>query len=239
MENVTTESNAQATGNQGTIANTEVKTNETTTLNTNEVVNETSQDVKSTAPITEEAFKMFKETYDKQFTDFRKEIQGRDKKISELTKIVNESKTKELTEEQIRELEKTKIRDEYHNLYVQQTIAEHNLKQYDSDMDFTGFFYSNAATPEEMNNEIKEKGKMLREYIDKATKIGIEKGVNERIAQGYVPKSAANGNSSDLKSMTKEQLTEKVNDIRKMPASTEKSKALQDLMTEQMRRMTE
>ena len=39
--------------------------------------------------MTEDAFKEFKSIYDKQFIDLRKELQGRDKKITELQKIVN------------------------------------------------------------------------------------------------------------------------------------------------------
>lgn len=233
--NVNTQT-VENTNPQGVVNDTNVNTQTTqpTETQTTQTV-ETKQNI----PLTEEAFKDFKSFYDKQFTDFKKELQGRDKKISELQKIVNESKTKELTEEQKREIEKSKIHDEYHNLFVEQTIAKFNLKQFDQDMDFSGFFYSNNENPEEMRNEIVEKGQLLNDYITKAIKIGIEKGVNDRLAQGYVPKSGNSpSNSDDFEKMTKEQLADRASEIGRMPASQQKTELLNKLMSVQAKRMS-
>lgn len=199
---------------------------------------EQTEQTKSTF-IPEDAFKEFKEAYSKQFADLKKELQGRDRKISELQKIVNESRNKELTEEQLRELEKQKIHDEYHNLFIQQTIAEYNLNEYDKDMNFNGFLFSNNDNSEEMREEITEKGKILREYLDKSIKAGIEKGVNDALAKGYVPKTGIKSNSAEeLTSMSPSELGEKARKISSMPAGKEKDELLNKLMKEQKRRLT-
>lgn len=219
------------------VLNTDVKQDEKKDIGDNNPDN--NQDKKLNVAM-DENLQAIKDFYDKKLKDLQKANSSLDKKISDQKKILNEYERKEMTEEQKRELEKKERKTEYHQLYVEKAIAKFNLNKDDEDVDFKRFLYSNEEDPDLMQEEIMENGRMLRDYIDKVIKAGIERGVNEQLAKGsYIPRSSANiNNPDDFENMTREDIAKKMNDIIKMPPSPEKDKLLQKAMMEQARRVS-
>lgn len=188
----------------------------------------------------DEKSELLKNIYEKKVQELEATRKSLDKKVSEQSKVISEYKKKEMTEEQLKELEKQEMKRAWQKLYIAQTIAKFNLNKDDEDMDFASFLYSDKEEPEKMEEELIEKGKLLREYLDKVIKAGIDRGVNERIAQGYKPKSSSEGNKTDdFENMSKNDIAKKINEIMKMPSSPEKDAILQKAMMEQSRRLSQ
>lgn len=188
----------------------------------------------------DENLQAIKEFYEKKVKDLQKANSSLDKKVSDQKKQLTAIEREKMTDEQKKELEKKEMKIEYHQLYVEKAIAKYNLNKDDDDMNFKRFLYSNEEDPDLMQEEIMESGMMLREYLDRVIKAGIERGVNEQLAKGaYVPKSSANTNNpDDWENLSKEEISKKMKEIMNMPPSAEKDNLLQKAMLEQARRVS-
>lgn len=234
-EEVKTSNEVKPTENQGTIQKEEVKT--TDQKQDQKKDNQDSQK-ELLGVLVDDKLKDIKDFYEKKIDELKKTNAGLDRKVSEQTKVIKEYTKKELTEAEVKDLERKERKDEYHRLYTEQAIAKFNLYKEEDDINFSMFLFSSEEEPEKMRNEIFEKGKILKEYLDKNIKIGIEKGVNDRLAAGYKPGSAINSNKvDDFENMNRDDLKRRAQEISKMQPSKEKTDLLNRLMIEQTKRL--
>jgi len=157
----------------------------------------------------------------------KKQIAGLDKKNSDLQRKNKEYERKEMTEAEKYELERKELMEERAKLDKELAIAKYQFVVEDGDnIDFGDYLQG------ESREDVFEKAERLKIYLDKKIAAGIEKGVESRLAQGYKP--AASGVNGEKKTnydeMTKEELTEEIKSIKKMPEGEEKSKKLKKLL---------
>lgn len=204
---------------------------------------DTSSDEQNLDKIINEKFDLFKSNYETKIKELEKARRSLDQKVSEQRKKIENYEKKEMTEEQIREMEKKDRIKEWHTLYVAQAIAENNLKDEEDGSDFfKSFLHSNEEDPEKMKEEIYENAELLKGYLDRKIAKGVEKGINERLASGsYIPKqSGKTTGTDDLENMTKDDIGKKITEImRTMPAGADKDALIAKYMAEQQRRFSQ
>jgi hypothetical protein len=173
-----------------------------------------------------------KSFYEEKMETLKKQNAGLDRRVSELTKINKKYETEKMTEEERFELEKKELRDQYQSLFRERAIANNGLiPNEDETISFSEYLYGDNE------QEVNDKAARLKEFIDNRVKSGIEKGVEERLAQGYKPiQSGKDGKNDDLSEMTSQELGQKAKEISSMPDGKDKTAALQKIFDEQLRR---
>jgi hypothetical protein len=175
----------------------------------------------------EEIKNTFKSMYEEKEQALKKQNAGLDRKISELQKKNKDYERKEMTENERLELEKREIAEERKALYKEKALNKYGLISEEEGIDFRHYLYGDSQ------DEIMSSAEGLREYINNKIKTGIEKGVEERIAQGYRPKGSGASKSDDYMQMDSQELRQKAKEVSLMPDSPEKSAKLSQLMAAQ------
>lgn len=166
---------------------------------------------------------------------YKNQIKGLDRKVSELTQQKKKLEQKEMTQEEILEEERTTLNDEYQKLWRDVSIVQVFNELEDEDRSIVKtYLYGNNQ------DEVQDSAKALFDIFQKYVKSGIEKGVEERILQGYKPAGhfRQGGIEININDMSREQLVEKVKEASKMPDGPEKSKILDELAKAQGRRFS-
>jgi len=185
-------------------------TNEQATVNETKQVNETQAQVETKEDkdkdliksLDKEGLETIKKFYANELEKAKKEIAGLNRAKSDTDKKLKEYERKELTESEKKTLEDKEIKEEWNKIWRLKAVNKFELTE--EDYDFSEYLSGDSY------DEIEKKAESLKKYIDEKIQKGISKGVEERIAQGYIPKSSggqAQGEKS-IEQMTKEDLTE-------------------------------
>jgi hypothetical protein len=184
--------------------------------------------------VIEEKVSAIKTLYETKMDDLKKQNVGLDRKVSDYQKQLKTLQTKELTEKEKLDIESKEMQEEWRKIWKAKALAKFGYSIEDENaIEFSDYING------ENQDEINDKADRLKKYIEIEIKKGIEKGVNERLLQGYQPKnSGITGESNDISSLTKEQLASKAKEISKMATSKEKTLLLNKIFEEQQKRFT-
>jgi len=186
----------------------EVKTEGQVTENQNKQVNEQAQatevkdDKDLIKSLDKEGLETIKKFYTSELEKAKKEIAGLNRAKSDTDKKLKEYERRELTESEKKALGDKEIREEWNKIWRLKAVNKFELTE--EDYDFSEYLSGDSY------DEIEKKAEGLKKYMDEKIQKGIAKGVEERISQGYIPKSSggqAQGEKS-IEQMTKEELTE-------------------------------
>lgn len=175
-----------------------------------------------------------KSFYEDKMTVLSKQLKGQDRKNSELQAKVKEYEMKELTNEEKLALKENEMKEGFRDLYRERAIAKYHLiKEETDDIDFSD--YINGDT----EDEVFSKTERLKNWVEKQISLGIEKGIESRLAQGYKPQSAGikGQKTNDISDMDKEEMTAYAKEVSQLPEGAEKDSILKRLVEEQAKRM--
>jgi hypothetical protein len=149
-----------------------------------------------------ETLEAIKSFYKELITKKEKELMGTNRKVSELQNEVKKFKAKEMTSEEQQALKEKELKEEFAKLYRLKAINKFEFKlDEEDDIDFSD--YLNGENEE----EVLGRAEKLKIWIDKKIAKGIERGVEERISKGYVPKTGfQQPGKRDFSTISKEEL---------------------------------
>jgi len=179
--------------------------------------------------LVDEKLDTIKKFYSAELDKQKKEVSGLNRKNSELQNEIKKFRAKEMTAEEQQQLKEKELKEEFSKLYRLKAINKFEFKlDEDDDIDFADYFNG------ENEDEVLGKAEKLKIWIDKRISKGIEKGVEERISKGYVPKTGLSSQvKKDLATTSKEELTELY--IKAQKSNNQEEKNL--IKEEQMRRL--
>ena len=210
--------------NAGAVENQEqVQPEQTTTKGSPQV------DSDNVSRLIEEKLAPLKSFYEEKIELEKKKVNGLDRKVSDYQKQLKKYETEKMTEEERLSLEKREISEAWNNIYRETALSKYQLRpDDDEDVNFNDYLYG------ESEEDVLGKAERLKKFIDNRIAKGIEKGVEERLAQGYKPRTGGkDGVNDDYSTMTKDELRAEASKIAKQPSSEEKSRRLKDLMEAQ------
>jgi hypothetical protein len=174
----------------------------------------------------------FKELLHEELGKKDKEIAGLNRRITDQVKTLKEYEREKMTAEEKEALERKEFMDEKLNFFkLKHAVDFPNVEAEDRDRIINYIYGSNE-------DEIKGTTDFWKEIVDKAVKTGIEKGIEERLKQGYRPLNASGSKNTDnYTDMSKEELTSAAIKASKMPDSEEKTILINKLNNELNLRM--
>jgi len=167
---------------------------------------------------------------------YKNQIKGLDRKNTELSQKVKQLTQKEMSAEEIIEQQRKELEDGFKSLWCEKAVAI-NFSDYEEEEQGILKTYVYGNNEEEQIASAKS----LRDIMDKKIKDGISKGVEEKLAQGYKPKSSGvqGQGVKTLQDMTNQELAQLAKDVVKMPSGKDKDEKLKALAEEEDRRRRE
>lgn len=186
----------------------EGKTEQTATETTKQVNDkaqsekvETKDDKDLIKSLDKEGLDTIKQFYTSELEKAKKEIAGLNRAKSDTDKKLKEYERRELTESEKKALEDKEIKEEWNKIWRLKAVNKFELV--DEEYDFSDYLTGDSE------EEIINKAGSLKKLLDERIQKGIAKGVEERISQGYIPKSSTvQQGEKTIEQMTKEELTE-------------------------------